>query len=130
MGKRVVLRKRSRKPCVGEMRDWVLISNRRLTAPKFGAVDFDEAFRNAVGRWASVRTVTGKTVFSGAGVDEAVTHEVWIRYDPSVGSESWVVLQDGTRLEVVAFEDPEQRREFLLLNCVVKGDKDVEASKA
>lgn len=93
-------------------------------------MDFDELFKRQEFRWALVRTTAGKVLFDGVGVDRAMTHEIWIRFDPAVDSETWVLLEDGTRLDVLMVEDPEERREFLRLLCSDRGDATQEAAKA
>lgn len=126
-----ILGKRRRRPRVGQMRDRVRISGRTLEEPKHGEVDFREGFdRSAEERWARVNTTTGREVFAGVNVDDVVTHEIIIRYDECVTSESWVVLADETRLDVVAVEDLDERREFMKLMCRDRGDANLEASKA
>lgn len=112
------------------MRDRIVISGRKILEPEFGNVDFLEQFKNGVERWAIVNTIKGKTVFAGIGVDVALSHEIYIRHDPCVTSESWIVLTDNTRLDVVMVEDLDERREFMRLLCQDRGDKDTAASRA
>jgi len=125
-----IIPKKNRRPCVGQMRDRIIISGRKILEPEFGDVDFLEQFKNGVERWAIVNTIAGKTVFAGIGVDVALSHEIYIRHDPCVTSESWVILPDNTRLDVVMVEDLDERREFMRLLCQDRGDKDVKASRA
>lgn len=126
---KTVLRKRTRAACIGDLRDRVVIQDRRIAEPNFGAVDFDELFKCEKGRWALVETVIGKVLFAGIGTDVAVTHSVVIRHDPSVSSESWVLLESGNRLDVMSVEDLDERRRFDRLLCVEKGKKTTAASR-
>ena len=64
-----------------------------------------------------MKTVAGKVFFDGVNVDVAVSHEILVRYDPSVTSETWILLKDGRRLDVVNVEDLEGRHEYLRLLC-------------
>lgn len=129
MARQVILKKH-RRLCVGSMRDRIVISGRKILEPEFGDVDFLGQFQDGVTRWATVNTIRGKTVFAGVGVDVALSHEIYIRYDKCVTSESWVVLPDNTRLDVVMVEDLDERREFMRLLCQDRGDKDKAASRA
>ena len=113
------------------MRDRIRISDRKIEEPDFASTDFMEQFsEKAVQRWARVNTTAGRTVFARIGTDEAVSHEILIRYDRCVDSESWIVLADDTRLRVLDVEDLEERREWMRLLCIDRGDKLLEASKA
>ncbi len=114
------------------MKDRIRILDRQITEPKFGAVDFDAQFGKSFGveRWASIETVAGKTVFAGVGVDVAVTHRITLRFDKCVNSESWIIFDDDTRVDVIMVEDLDERHEWLRLLCVDRGDKAEEASKA
>lgn len=113
------------------MRDQIRISDRNIKEPKFASPDFMEQFSTkAVERWSRVNTTAGRTVFARIGTDQAVSHEILIRYDRCVTSESWIVLADDTRLRVLDVEDLEERREWMRLLCIDRGDKLLEASKA
>lgn len=127
---RVEVRRDRRKVCVGDLRDRILLQNRKITEPPFGSRDFDENFSQKEEVWALVKTVTGKTFFSGVSGDVAISHEVIIRYDATVTSETWILLEDKSRLDVVTTEDLEKRHEYLRLLCIEKGLDTVEASKA
>ena len=127
---RQIITKKNRRLCVGSMRDRIVISGRKILEPEFGDTDFTEQFQDGVERWATVNTIKGKTVFAGIGVDVALSHEIYIRYDKCVTSESWIVLTDNTRLDVVMVEDLDERREFMRLLCQDRGDKDAAASRA
>lgn len=119
---RKVIRKGRRKLCVGDLRDRVQLQGRRLTEPAFGSADFDEAFDPSPEAWASVKTVTGRTIFDGASQqDREITHEVRIRHDPCVTAETWIRLEDGRRLDVVRVEDLEERHEYRVLLCTERG---------
>jgi len=124
-------RKRDRRAQVGPMRDRIRISDREIIEPDFGSADFLEQFKaRAIERWSTVRTTAGRTLFAGVGVDVAITHEIIIRYDEGVSSESWIILQDETRLDVVQVEDLDERNEWMVLLCTDRGDKSFEASQA
>lgn len=78
--------------------------------------------------WAKVVTTNGKTYFDGVSSDRRITHEVTIRFLAGVSAESWVILRDGQRLDVVATQDLEERNEWLVLMCDITGDGSQAAS--
>lgn len=105
---------------IGDMRHRVYLHDRSISPPVFGSVDFDQLF---VGnpRWAAVKTFRGKTVFDGVSRDENVTHEVFMRYEEGITSESFLQLSDGQRLRVLAVENYEERGEYVVLMCTNRG---------
>lgn len=115
---------------MGDLRDRVKLQNRDITEPAFGSSDFGEDFDLADEVWASVKTLSGRTIFDGVHTDIVVTHRIHVRYDPSVTSETWIQLADGRRLDVVQVEDLEERHEFLELLCTERGKRAKEAAKA
>ena len=129
MPKCMPIRKKRRNVCIGDMEDEITLENRAIQAPEFGGVDFDEKFTAiAEYSWALIETVRGKTFFDGTGVEEDVTHWVYINYDVTVTAETWVKLSDGRRFDILRVEDLDERSDFMLLHCVDRGN--MEASKS
>lgn len=125
-----VIRRGRRRVSVGDLRDRVTLQERSIEPPAFGEAGYGEEFDSSVEVWAAITTTAGKLLFDGVGTDVAITHEVFVRFDPNVTSESWIELADGRRLDVVKPEDYEERGEFLRLLCTERGSRDKEASKA
>ncbi len=125
---RQTLRRRHRKICVGDLSTVVTLETRAITEPVFGETNFSETFSAPKQTWAMIRTVNGRTIFNGVDTDIAISHEITIRFDSSVTSETWVRLLDGTRLNVIDVQNYEERSEYLVLLCNARGDQ--EASKA
>ena len=122
------VRKKRRNVCIGDMEDEITLENRAITAPEFEGVDFDETFTPNPPILALVETVRGKTFFDGVNTEEDITHWVYINFDSTVTSETWIKLADGRRLDIVRVENLDERSEFMLLHSVDRGAK--EASKA
>lgn len=119
------LTRRRRRVCVGDLDSRVQVLHRSQVPPVSGSVDAAFAFQAVSGDgyvWARVETTGGKTVFDGVAGDRRVTHEVTIRKMAGVTSSSWVLLEDGQRLDVVLAENLDERGEFLLLRCDARGD--------
>lgn len=124
MPTRQVLHRKKRQSPIGDLDTRVTIHRRRQVPPVAGSVDaaFEFTPIEADGEvWAKVETRDGKTVFDGVANDRRVTHEVTIRALSGVGSESWVLLRDGTRLDVVVAETLDERQEFMRLSCDARG---------
>lgn len=125
MPNRQILRRPKRQAPIGDLDTRVAVHRRRQVPPVHGAVDaaFEFAAVDGDGMvWAKVQTVAGRTLFDGvAREDRAVTHSVTIRRLPGVSSESWVLLRDGTRLDVVHVQNFDERGEFLELLCEAAG---------
>lgn len=125
MPERKVMRRPIRQAPIGDLNTRVTLQNRRQVPPTFDSVDaaFEFTEAGASGQvWAKVETVSGRTLFDAvARVDRAVTHAVTIRRRADVTSESWVLLADGTRLDVVEVENFEERGEFARLLCEASG---------
>lgn len=125
----VPIRKKHRNVCIGDMDDEITLENRDIQAPDFDTVDFDEAFTAPNPPvWALVETVRGKTFFDGVGTEVDVTHWIYINFDSTVTAETWVKLEDSSRLDILRVENLDNRSEHQLLHCVDRGA--VEASKA
>ena len=123
------IRKKRRNVCIGDMEDEITLENRDIQAPDFDTVDFDEKFTAPnPPAWSLIETVRGKTFFDGTGVEEDVTHWIYINFDVTVTSETWVKLPDGRRFDILRVENLDERSEFMLLHCVDRGD--TEASKS
>lgn len=128
MSRSIPTQKRRRRVCIGDLRDRVVLHDRAIVEPEFGVADFTEKFTAKEEVWARVESVQGKTFFDGvnstgaASGDIALTHEITVRFDPTVGAETWVEFK-GNRFDVVNAENLEERDEFLLLRCVERGAK-------
>lgn len=123
------IRRRKRQPCIGDLDTLVYLENRTQTPPQFGTVDFTEEFTPASNGpvWALVNTVRGKEYFDETGVGTQITHEMVIRFDETITDETWIRMEDGRRIDILNFEDLDERHEWLYLQCTDKGKR--EASK-
>lgn len=131
MGKRVFLRRKARRGVVGDMTHRITIQDRAITPPDDGDVDLDHTFTTAATVWASVETLSGETLFDGVEKDDIVSHSITIRYiEGVVSSESWILLPDGTRLDILNVEDLEERHEWLHLLAKRTGADTLPAAQA
>ena len=124
-----ILTRPKRESSIGDMRDRIKLHIRAIQSPEFGTQNFTEKLSGTKEVWASVKTVVGRTLFTGANIDVALTHEIIIRYDEDVTSETWIEFQSNN-LKIVKVEDLDNRHEFMRLKCTERGDKDIGAAQA
>lgn len=119
------IRRARRELCVGDLRDRIILQDRSIQSPEFESFDFSEKFESMGGVWASIQTVGGKTLFDGHQQrDLSVTHEVGIRYDARVDAETWLLMEDGRRLDVIDSENLDERSEWIVFQCTDRGSQD------
>lgn len=123
------IQRKKRQVCIGDLDTMITLQNRNIVAPIFGAVDFNEDFKDKAEVWAAVNTVSGKTFFDGVSTDVNITHEVFIRYDEAVTAETWVALKNR-RLDILMTENLDERSEFMKLICTDRGLASKAASKS
>ena len=85
---KVVLQRKNRVSCIGDMRERVKLHIRAIQEPEFNETNFTESFTGVKNVWANIRTVSGKTFFTDINVDVGLTHEIIIRYDEDVNAET------------------------------------------
>ena len=127
---RQIVKHRRRKICVGDLIHPIKLLPRDIAEPGFGETDFSEDFSGCKDTFAKVITTAGATVFNGVNTDVTVTHEVYIRFDSDVTTETWVELEDGTRLKIVFVDDLDERHEWMKLICTERGPASQGASEA
>lgn len=125
---REVIKRKNRVSCIGDMRERVKLHNRAIQVPEFESYDVTEDFTEITTVWANVRTVSGQTFFTGASVDVGLSHEIIIRYNANVNSETWIEYKDNN-LKIVSVENLDERSEFLRLRCTERGNKDLGAAQ-
>ncbi len=124
----IKIRRKKRKICIGDLDTEIILQNRVLTEPLFDSVDFDETFNPVATVLAMVNTVSGKTFFDGVNTDVNITHEIGIRFDATVTTETWIEL-NGNRIDILDVNNLEERGEWMLLTCVDRGSTSKNATK-
>jgi SPP1 family predicted phage head-tail adaptor len=116
--------------CSGDLDTEIHLKDRQIVAPSFdpltGEIDanFTESFGSSTDLtvWSAIKTVNGKVMFNGVGTDQVtLTHQIYIYFDPTVTSESWVILDETRMLDIMKVEDLDEKHEFLVLFCVERG---------
>jgi len=105
---------------IGDMRNRILIHDRSIMPPAFGSIDFDESFSGDA-TWAAIKTSGGKVAMDDVGQDVNITHEIFIRHDADVTSETFVQAEDGRRFRLIAVENYGERNEYMRLLATDRG---------
>lgn len=116
-----------RKVCLGGMRDQIILYDRAITAPASGSVDFTETFSNATTVWAMLETISGKEIFDGTNLVGVATHKFYIRYISDVTAQTWIKFK-SQYFDIIDTQNLEERDEFLLLRCSIRGDSTKEVN--
>lgn len=118
------IRRKSRKICIGDMRDMIQVQTRTIKSPVDGAFDFTEEFNDSLDIWALVETQSGVEVFDGANIKGVVTHLFYIRFMEGFTFEKWITFK-GQKFNIIDVQNLEERDEFYLLRCSLRGDEDL-----
>lgn len=122
----------SKVKCIGSFNRKITIFDRNISSPAFSVstdVDADELFTNGIVRYASVKTLSGKTIFDSVGTERIVTTQFFIRYDKNITSENWIEY-NLNRYDIVSVDNIDEGFTFLSLKCIIRGLATKEASKA
>jgi len=114
------IRKKNRQVCAGDLVDYGTINTRDIAAPISGGVDFEEVFTLKVNSFMLVETVRGESLFDQVGVEQDVTHHVYIPYISGLTFQDWIDIE-GQRFNVIDVEDLDNRHDFQLCRCTNRG---------
>ena len=128
MAKRQTKQRRLRKHSTGDMRARIKLKTRTIKPPSFGSAAHSEEFES-ISVWAKVETErNGRQMFDDVNVENQPTHFFTIRYREDVTAETFIEYR-SENYDIVKTIDPEERHEYLELQCKVLGDKTLEANK-
>ncbi len=117
-------RRQRRRVPVGDLDTRIFVEDRVQAVPAFGFTDATLDFTEhpeAKMIWAKVETSSGNTFFDGVETDRSITHEVTFRHLDGITPETWLRLQDGTRLDILNIEPWDARGEFQFALCEATG---------
>ncbi len=119
MPKCVKLKRKKRQVCIGDLDTVIVLQSRAITPPTTN-VDFAESFTGLATVWARMGTGRGKTSFDDSEIEVDITHEFTIRFLAGVTSETWVLFENR-RFDIIDVEDLEERHEWMILRCALRG---------
>lgn len=120
MPKCINIRKKHRKVCVGDLEDFGAITVRAITPPAGSSVDFTETFTLKQDTFMLIETKRGEAIFDDVGVEQDVTHHVYIPFIDGVTFQDWLDFENK-RFDIIDVEDLDERHEFQLLRCTNRG---------
>jgi len=92
-------------------------------------VDLDESFTDEITVKSLIKTVRGKSIFDGAYVERAVTHEIRIAYLPDITSEVWIEY-DSRNFDILDVINCAEKDQLLILKCNERGVNTIEINNA
>lgn len=129
MARRATSRRPLRLPSLGDMRDPIeLIESRALNGLNVLDPYNNDHTEVTVTVFAKVEDVTNRREFDGVDIEERPTHKFTIRYREGVSSES-TFTHRGDYYRVVSLSHLDERREFMVLLCKLKGGTEQEAAR-
>lgn len=115
------IKKKRKHIAIGDLDKYITLQSRNIKAATDDTVNFSEVFTGIANMWALIDSVSGETLFNSVGVEIDVTHHVYIRFLDGVTSESWVLLESGIRLDVIAVENIGNDSQWLFMPCTNRG---------
>jgi len=117
-----------RKVCIGDMR-WLIDIFNPVIIPPFqsDSVDYTVEKIPEATVWAAVKTLPNVAIFDAMNTEQTVSHEFYIRYRPGITPEKRIryPATTGEYYSIVQVENFENRSEFLLIKCNIKGEENV-----
>jgi len=120
---------KKRKICAGDLRLLINIQTRAVKSNGFDDPDYGETFTEVKQVYASIQTTRGFQSFDGVGVNNNVTHKIYIRFDSTlnISADDWVEFEND-KYDIVDVENLEERNEFFILYCMKKGSETLNAN--
>lgn len=126
------LRRIKRRPLTeiscGDLNVKIELFNRAIRPSSYRQYDASERYTSVNKVWAKIETLNmGRSQFNEVNVKDQPTHSMTIRYRSDVNTEMRV--EYGQKyFEIVEIVDPEERHEYLILKCKLKGSISKEAN--
>lgn len=129
----IKIRGKKTQVCMGDMRFPIEIRERTLGVPFNPTdgvdVDYTENFVILHSVFAAIDTPEGQTTFNDIGISTVISHVFYVRFLDDVNTQSWIVFENN-QYKIVKLTDFDGRKLFLKLECILRGDKDKDASSA
>lgn len=104
----------------------IILHTRTITGLSDG-VDFDETLSAPTVVWAALQTIKGEDIFDGTNVVGTATHNFFIRAIRTLTAETWLEY-NGEYYDVLDIQNYEERNQFMVLRCSVRGDTSKETN--
>lgn len=111
---------------VGDLKHRISFFNRSLM-PTDDA--YEESLDEIIIKWAAIESVNPKHLFSDVNLDgKKISNKIIIRYDSDINSNK-LIKYDGSIYKIVYLDDPELRKEWMVLYVHLEGKDTTEANK-
>lgn len=122
MARRQTSRRPLRLPSLGDMREVIdLIESRSLGGLNIADPYATQHIEVAEQVFAKVEDITNRREFDNVSLDDRPTHRFTIRFNANVNAES-TLRHLGDYYRVIDVSHLDERREFMRLNCKLRGD--------
>jgi len=108
--------------CAGDLDRRIKIKARSLL-PSTSGVKVGESFATVKTVWAAMKSTKGRQSWYSTNLDKAVTHAFYVRWYDGIESNFWVEYK-SENYDIVEVDNLDERGEFAVLYCNVKGDAD------
>ncbi len=118
---------KSRRICIGNLNTQITLQLRTLQGNNYASVENTEDFSDIATVWGAVITTRGSQLWDGVEISNPFTHDIYIRYRDDVDFTKWIEF-GSQKYDIVDVENLEQKNEWLLLKCILKGTNDKAAN--
>lgn len=123
------IRNLKRTICIGGMDRLVTLKRRAIGTPTGDSPDYSEGFSPLADVWANIVSLSrGPAFFDGTNVLRQATHVFGIRYRDDLDIEIWVEYE-SSNYDVLNIEDLEERRDFMFLYAMKRGDDSIKVNR-
>ena len=122
-------RQRLRRPALGDMRHLIQIQLRALAPVINDDIAAQEVFTTTNTVWAAITTTDGDEMFDGTNIADKIATIFTTRFITGITEERFVDF-GGEKYNIVKVENFDERKLFMRLLCVKRGDNTLEVNKA
>lgn len=125
-----------RRPIIGDMRHLISIRTRTIGVTNPTNIDFTENFVTTNTVYASIVTKQGDSLFDGTNLESHTDTLFFIRFisnlqyfSSDLTQEYWIEY-NGNRYDIKTVESYDERQQFMLLRCTLRGASNIPVNSA
>lgn len=123
------IRVKKRRYCLADLDKLITIQARAIQPPQQDSPDYTEAVQDQITVYASIKTVSGESIFDGTNTEVDVTHHFVIQYLGGLTFENWVEYAD-IKYRILEVENIDERNEFYIIRATKRGANTLNANFA